>query len=206
MSRVGVQRCAETPLGCHLQPERRAVEGGSKQEASGVMGSRWRRLPTLLHGVSRCAPTAFAAPALVVEYISPAPTVYAAPASVVEYITAAPAASYAAPAPAVFAAPVPVVEQFSSSCSVYRTSSQRGVHIYSASGKLRRASAYSYCCNSSCRGTHFSSSYRYAAPVEHIASHRQCTLHMLLSTLHQHWRELQRIRRCTRGSLHSRSR
>ena len=152
MSRLGVQRCAETPHGCHLHPVRRAVEGGS--EASGVFGSRWRRLPTLHHAAP--APTVFAASVPVVEHI-PALAVSAAPASVVEYISTAPAASYAAPAPAVFPAPVLVVEYMSPALTGY------------------------------------------AAPVKYIASHRQCTQH-LLSTSHQQRRELQRIHRCTRAS------
>ena len=110
VSKSGVAVGGETPHGCHLHPVRRAVEGGSKQEASRVFGSRWRRLPTLLHRVLRCAPAAFAAPAPVVVYATPTP--------VVEYIAQAPAASYAAPAPTVFAARVPVIEHISPALAV----------------------------------------------------------------------------------------
>ena len=56
------------------------------------------------------APTMFAAPAPVVENISPAPAVYATPDPVGEYISPAPAVSYAAPAPVVeYFSPAPTV-------------------------------------------------------------------------------------------------
>ena len=107
--RVGVQRSAESAHWCHLHPVRRAVEGGSKQEASGVFGSRWRRPPTLLHRVLSRA----------------------------------------------------------SACSVCYTSSCRGVHYYSASGKLRRASA-----SSSCRGMRYSGSYSVYGTTSYREVHR----------------------------------
>ena len=79
-------------------------------------------------------PTAFAAPALVVERISPDFTVYASP---MKYV----------------AAPAPVVEYV-----VYAAkASVEEFHRSSASGKLLRG-AYSVCCTSSSGGTHFSSS------------------------------------------------
>ena len=110
--------------------------------------------------------------------------------------------------------------------SVCHTRSRRGFHVSSSS---------SVCCTSSCRGEHRSSASGKPCRVLSWTTFLQilrCMPHQLLwwSTslqrrscntfsssyrvcrtrrvhcVAQHWRELQRIRRCTRGSLHSRSR
>ena len=113
-------------------------------------------------------------PVPVVEHISSAPAGYDAPASVVEYFGPAPAASpvveHISSAPAVYAAKAPMVELsllrqwratprrqqcsmhellswntfLSRSYGVCRTSSCGGAHRSSTSGKLWRASAYSF--------------------------------------------------------------
>ena len=130
-------------------------------------------------------PIAFAAPAPVVERISPAPAVCAAPVPVVKYVAPAalvPAVEHTSPDPTVYAAKAPVEEfiapvpvelfrgaysacctsscrgkHFSRSYGVCRKSSCGGVHCSSASGKLCRISACCVCRTSSYQGMHFSS-------------------------------------------------
>ena len=75
--------CAETPLGYHLHPVRMAVDGGSKQETSGVFGSWVRRLPAYTRGqeghrVHRTSGVV----CCTVSNVAPAPTGYAAPVHV----------------------------------------------------------------------------------------------------------------------------
>ena len=63
-------------------------------------------------------PIAFAAPAPVVERISPDSAGYVAPACMVKYIAAETAASHAAPVPTVLAVSIPVVEHISPALAV----------------------------------------------------------------------------------------
>ena len=116
------------------------LKAARSREASGVFGSRWRRLPTLLHRVLRRA-SAYS----VCCTRSCRRTHFSSSCSVSRtsfcggvHITA-PAASYAAPAPTLFAAPASVVElHYSGSCSVYGTSSNRGVHRSSGKATPRQ--------------------------------------------------------------------
>ena len=112
--------CAETPHGCHLHPVRRTVEGGSKQENSGVFGSRRETASSIYtrgqqgHRVQshqRCR--MLVAPGPVVEYVTPAPTVYEV------YASPAPVVEYSALAPAVCAAPFVLI---ASTLAVYAAS------------------------------------------------------------------------------------
>ena len=110
ITQAGEKKGGPQSLTSWLRPKMPSIVRTSAEDSRGGQ----RLLTCWMRPKSSPAPAVYAAPAPVVECISPAPAVTDnASAPVVKYISPAPLVTYASPAPEVWAAPAPVVENIS---------------------------------------------------------------------------------------------